>query len=272
MSSLPASSARPVIARTAQAPTLSVVPTMCFIFLSPSPAPGRDLRGPGPEHLPLPLGHRCYAQCRVSASGRARAESRLRKDLGPVRVPGWYRPRAYGNDGALILPEQPRCSIVAVSAAGRPAVPGCGAGARDWWGMRESGGGGRPGGGHRPARGHRPGRGHRPARGHRLARAPARARAPAGRGYRPGRRPGLAEARTGSGPRSRPVAPDGPAIRGPARLTSRSKAPMSKAKKGEGNVWNHCRSRRFRPFEAGSGMGYEGSGCPPRAADGDCRP
>jgi hypothetical protein len=36
-------------------------------------------------------------------------------------------------------PEQPRWNIVVVTAAGRPAVPGCGTGARDSRGKRESG-------------------------------------------------------------------------------------------------------------------------------------
>jgi len=55
------------------------------------------------------------------------------------------RPGLYGIDGALMPLGQQRWNIVAVTAAGRPAVPGCGAGARGSRGMRESGGGCRAG-------------------------------------------------------------------------------------------------------------------------------
>ena len=49
---------------------------------------------------------------------------------------------------------QPRCSIVVVTAAGGLAVPGCGAGARDSRGMRESSGGCLPGAQARSGRKH----------------------------------------------------------------------------------------------------------------------
>jgi len=73
----------------------------------------------------------------VSSGVRVKPSITPRASVAPSRPPGVTAP-------ALMLPGQPRCSIVAVTAAGRPAVPGCGAGARDSRGMRESGGGGRP--------------------------------------------------------------------------------------------------------------------------------
>ena len=83
MSSLPASSATPVIATTTQAPVLSAVPAMCFIF-EPFSAPGANLLGPDIEHLPLHRRHRCLRSISLFVARRTRAESRLRWDLGPA--------------------------------------------------------------------------------------------------------------------------------------------------------------------------------------------
>ena len=64
-----------------------------------------------------------------------------RPSITPEASVARSRPGLYDHDGALLLSRQQRCSIVAVTAAGRNAIPGCGAGARDSRGMRESGGG-----------------------------------------------------------------------------------------------------------------------------------
>ncbi len=90
MSSLPASSATPVIPTTRQPPTLSVAPRTCFIF-EPFPCAGRDLPGPGSANICRSVGgiDGCV-QCRVLAPRQARAESRLRRDLSPAELPsGW---------------------------------------------------------------------------------------------------------------------------------------------------------------------------------------
>src|SRR5436305_2714595 len=81
MSSLPASSARPVASRTTHAALLSAAPVMCFMSPSLSVPPGTDFPGLtrcGATDWPAPQAH-----CRGLRARRARAEQPPCRDLGP---------------------------------------------------------------------------------------------------------------------------------------------------------------------------------------------
>ena len=69
------------------------------------------------------------------------------------------RPRHAGNSvNSGVFTGKQRCSIVAVTTAGRPADPGCGAGGRGLWGLRESRGGQTPRAGSHRGQAHTAGR------------------------------------------------------------------------------------------------------------------
>ena len=130
------SAATPAPARTTPAPTK----TAAFGRTAPTPATPASASSARARPARTPPRRGKPSRLSLISSGVCQALDHAAGVRSAAPAPGFS-----SNDGALMPLGRPRCSIVVVAAAGRTAVPGCGAGAWGSRGMRESRGGGRPG-------------------------------------------------------------------------------------------------------------------------------
>ena len=137
------SAATPAPARTTPAPTK----TAAFGRTAPTPATPASASSARARPARTPPRRGKPSRLSLISSGVCQALDHAAGVRSAAPAPGFS-----SNDGALMPLGRPRCSIVVVTAAGRTAVPGCGAGAWGSRGMRESRGGGGRGGGRRGRR------------------------------------------------------------------------------------------------------------------------